>query len=67
MTRPNPRRPQELWLSVREVAAKLRVSPKSIYRAVHRGELPTVRVGRQFRISGRALDAYIRAAGGGPR
>ena len=32
-----------------EVAALMRVSKMTVYRLVHNGELPAVRVGRSFR------------------
>lgn len=36
-------------LTVAEVAALMRVSKMTVYRLVHNGELPAVRVGRSFR------------------
>jgi len=38
---------QREYLAVKEVAALLRVSPSSVYRAVERGTLPTVRLAEQ--------------------
>ncbi|HET7071458.1 MAG TPA: helix-turn-helix domain-containing protein, partial [Nocardioides sp.] len=37
------------FLTVAEVAATMRVSKMTVYRLVHSGELPAVRVGRSFR------------------
>lgn len=37
-------------LTAAEVASMLRVSKMTIYRLIHSGELPAVRVGRSFRI-----------------
>ncbi len=37
-------------LTVAEVAAMMRVSKMTVYRLVHAGELPAVRVGRSFRV-----------------
>lgn len=37
-------------LTVAEVAALMRVSKMTVYRLVHNGELPAVRVGRSFRV-----------------
>ena len=41
---------QEPRLKVEDVAARLDVSPSTVYRLTGRGELPTVRVGAQLRI-----------------
>jgi excisionase family DNA binding protein len=48
-------------LTANEVAAQLRVSSMTIYRLIRRGELPAVRVGRNYRVRASALDAYLRA------
>ncbi len=44
------------FLTVAEVAAMMRVSKMTVYRLVHSGEMPAVRVGRSFRV--RDEDAY---------
>jgi excisionase family DNA binding protein len=38
------------FLTVAEVAAIMRVSKMTVYRMVHGGELPAIRVGRSFRV-----------------
>jgi len=43
------------FLTVAEVAALMRVSKMTVYRLVHNGELPAVRVGRSFRVHARAV------------
>jgi excisionase family DNA binding protein len=48
------------FLTVAEVAAAMRVSKMTVYRLVHAGELPAVRVGRSFRVSEDAVDEYLR-------
>ena len=48
------------FLTVAEVAAIMRVSKMTVYRLVHAGELPAVRVGRSFRVPERAVDDYLR-------
>jgi WhiB family redox-sensing transcriptional regulator len=59
--------PQE-YLTVAEVAAMLRVSRATIYRLVHAGRLPGMRVGRSVRVSRVAVERYLRdAALGGPQ
>ena len=42
-------------LTAAEAAARLRVSLKSIYKAVKNGKLPVVRIGRTIRIPVHAL------------
>ena len=50
------------YLTVMEVADVMRVSKMTVYRLVHSGELPAVRVGRSFRVPQDALDAYLRSS-----
>jgi excisionase family DNA binding protein len=52
--------PQVQFLTVAEVAARMRVSKMTVYRLVHGGELPAARVGRSFRVPRRAVDEYLR-------
>lgn len=52
------------WLTVVEVAARLRVSRMTVYRLVHSGELPAAQVGRSYRISEPELIAFLAAAHG---
>lgn len=46
-------------LTAAEVAARLRVSAMTIYRLIHRGELPAVRVGRNYRVRVEDLQSYL--------
>lgn len=55
-------RPQPEWLTIPEVALRLRVSRMTIYRLHERGELTTYRVGRQLRVRPADLDAYLATA-----
>ncbi len=48
------------FLTVAEVAAMMRVSKMTVYRLVHNGELPAVRVGRSFRVTEDDVNEYIR-------
>lgn len=51
------------FLTVAEVAAIMRVSKMTVYRLVHSGELPAVRVGgRSFRVPESAVHDYLRDA-----
>lgn len=57
--------PERSWsevrfLTVAEVAAMMRVSKMTVYRLVHSGELPAIRVGRSFRVPEQAVQAYLR-------
>jgi excisionase family DNA binding protein len=49
-------------LTVAEVAAVMRVSKMTVYRMVHSGELPAVRVGRSFRVPEKAVQDYLKNA-----
>ena len=48
------------FLTVAEVAARMRVSKMTVYRLVHSGELEAVRVGRSFRVPDDAVQEYLR-------
>jgi excisionase family DNA binding protein len=50
------------FLTVAEVAAVMRVSKMTVYRMVHAGDLPAVRVGRSFRVPEKAVHDYLRSA-----
>lgn len=47
------------FLTVAEVATLMRVSKMTVYRLVHGGELPAVRVGRSFRVHAKAVHDYL--------
>lgn len=54
------RQPGEVrFRTVAEVAALMRVSKMTVYRLVHSGELPAVRVGRSFRVPENAVHDYL--------
>lgn len=48
-------------LTAAEVADQLRVSTMTVYRLIRSGELPAVRVGRNYRVRASALQAYLEA------
>jgi excisionase family DNA binding protein len=50
---------EEPLLTIAEVAAVLRVSKMTIYRLVHTGELPAIRIGRSFRVRTSTLRTYL--------
>lgn len=49
----------ETLLTAAEVADQLRVSTMTIYRLIRTGELPAVRVGRNYRVRASDLAAYL--------
>ena len=49
-------------LTVAEVASVMRVSKMTVYRLVHSGDLPAVRVGRSFRVSEKDVNDYLRGS-----
>jgi excisionase family DNA binding protein len=50
------------FLTVAEVASLMRVSKMTVYRLVHSGTLPAVRVGRSFRVPENAVHDYLRSS-----
>jgi excisionase family DNA binding protein len=48
------------FLTVAEVASVMRVSKMTVYRLVHNGDMPAVRVGRSFRVPEQAVHDYLR-------
>ena len=50
------------FLTVAEVATIMRVSKMTVYRLVHSGELPAVRVGRSFRVPEQAVHDYLQTS-----
>ena len=47
------------FLKTEEVLSYLKVTPRTIYRLIRTGELPAVRVGRQWRFRRDDLDAWL--------
>ena len=50
------------FLTVAEVAQVMRVSKMTVYRLVHSGHLPAIRVGRSFRVPEDEVHAYLRSS-----
>jgi excisionase family DNA binding protein len=46
-------------LTVNEVAQELRLHPLTVRRAIARGEIPAVKVGRRVLVPMRALDEFL--------
>ena len=47
------------FLTTEEVLGYLKVTPRTIYRLIRAGELPAVRIGRQWRFRRSDLDAWL--------
>jgi excisionase family DNA binding protein len=47
------------FLTTEEVLTCLKVTPRTIYRLIQAGELPAVRIGRQWRFRRADLDEWI--------
>lgn len=47
-------------MTVEEVAKKLRVDPRTVYRMIEQGMLQAIRVGRLWRIPKESLDRLLR-------
>ena len=46
-------------LTTEEVLSYLKVTPRTIYRLIRTGELPALRIGRQWRFRRSDLDAWL--------
>lgn len=51
--------PAPRFLTVAEVAEMARVSKMTVYRMVHSGELPAIRVGKSFRVPLEAVEELL--------
>lgn len=49
----------QAFLTTEEVLAYLKITPRTIYRLIRNGELPAVRIGRQWRFRRADLDAWV--------
>ena len=62
-TSPTPTVPLRPLLTVPEVAALLRLSPRSIHRLIADGRLPIVRLGRAIRIRPQDVEVLMASSG----
>ena len=51
--------PEDGFLTVAEVAARLRVSNMTVYRLINAGQLPAARIGKSYRIRHGDVDTYL--------
>ncbi|MEU9397714.1 helix-turn-helix domain-containing protein [Streptomyces sp. NPDC048324] len=49
-------------LTVAEVASIMRIRKSSVYRLVHSGHLPAIRVGRAFRVPEQAVHDFLQGS-----
>ena len=47
---------------VREYAEAYGLDPMTLYRAIYRGELPAIKIGRSIRITEEGMASFIREA-----
>lgn len=53
----------DVWLDVRAVQLYLQISLTSIYKLIHAGEMPAVKLGtKTIRVNRRALEEYLQRA-----
>jgi excisionase family DNA binding protein len=50
---------EDRLLTVREVAARMRVSNMTVYRLIQAGDLRATRVGRSYRLRQTDVDSYL--------
>ena len=50
---------KQAFLTTEEVLAYLKITPRTIYRLIRSGELPAVRIGRQWRFRRTDLDEWV--------
>ena len=50
---------EDRLLTVREVAARMRVSNMTVYRLIQAGDLRATRVGRSYRLREGDVDTYL--------
>jgi excisionase family DNA binding protein len=54
--------PNDPYLTVDEVAARLRVAKMTVYRLIRSGDLIAFRIGRSIRVTESAFNAFLRAS-----
>jgi len=48
-----------VWLSTADAAARLGITPRTLYRFIDEGQLPAYRFGRVIRLQQREVDEFI--------
>lgn len=52
----------EKFLKMADIAERLNVSRSTVYRLIKSGELPAIRIGKNFRVRPSDLEVYITGA-----
>ena len=47
-----------MWLSTKEAARRLGITPRTLYRMIDGGELPAYKIGRVLRLLAHEVDAF---------
>jgi len=55
----DPPRERTPFLTTEEVQSYLRVNTRTVYRLIKAGDLPAIRVGRQWRVRPADLDGWL--------
>jgi excisionase family DNA binding protein len=55
----SPRFAHTAFLTTSDVLQQLRVNARTVYRLIREGDLPAVRVGRQWRVRRTDFDAWL--------
>lgn len=50
------------WLSTKEAARRLGITPRTLYRLIDEGQLPAYKFGRVIRLQEREVDEFIASA-----
>jgi excisionase family DNA binding protein len=54
--------PEIKWMSTQQAAARLGITPRTLYRLIDQGELTGYRIGRVIRLQADDVDAFIQAS-----
>lgn len=55
-------RDEIVWLSTKEAARHLGITPRTLYRLIDSGQVPAYKFGRVIRLQEREVDAFIEQA-----
>ena len=54
--------PETNWLSTKEAAAELGLTPRTLYRLIDEGQLPAYRFGRVIRLKQDEVQAFVESS-----
>ena len=54
--------PADLWLSSKDAANQMGITPRTLYRFIDEGRLPAYRLGRVIRLKTSDVDSFIDAS-----